>query len=87
MLLCMRTTIDINDALLIQAKNRAARERRTLTAFVEEALRAQLSDRPRKAGAVPRIPILGGGGTANPDIDWTSNASMLDFLEDGKPGR
>lgn len=86
MLLCMRTTLDINDALLIQAKNRAARERRTLTALVEEALRMRLAQKPPARAAVPKIPIFH-GGTVQPGVDFTNNAAVLDLLEDGKPGR
>jgi len=38
----MRTTIDIPDDLLRQAKAQAARERRTFSEFVEAALRSYL---------------------------------------------
>jgi hypothetical protein len=84
----MRTTLDLNDALLLQAKNRAARERRTLTSLVEEALRMQLADKPRTRGAVPKIPIIR-GGIPQPGIDFSSNSSLLDAMEeeDGNPGR
>ncbi len=50
MLLCVRTTIDINDALLKRAKKRAADEGTTLRALVEGALRRHLSERPPRAG-------------------------------------
>jgi len=45
----MRTTLDIDDNLLRQAKKRAAEEGKTLTRIVEEALRerVQLSKRSR----------------------------------------
>jgi Arc/MetJ family transcription regulator len=49
MLLFMRTTIDLNDALLRQAKQRAAREGTTLRELVEAALRRYLA-----RGASPR---------------------------------
>ena len=45
MLLCMRTTIDLNDELLRKAKRQAAKERTTLRDLVERALRTQL-ERP-----------------------------------------
>jgi len=42
MLLCMRTTIDVNEELLRAAKRRAAQERRTLRDVLEAALRTYL---------------------------------------------
>ncbi len=46
MFLCMgRTTLELNDELLHKAKELAARERTTLKAIVERALRSHLSRR------------------------------------------
>ena len=50
MLLCMRTTIDINDRLLRDAKRRAAEEGTTLRRVMEKALRAYLHQRSAKGG-------------------------------------
>ncbi len=47
MLLCMRTTLDINDEILREAKRRASLEKTTLRAVVEAALRHFLG-RPRR---------------------------------------
>src|SRR5438477_407916 len=41
MLLCMRTTLDIDDQLLTQAKLLACGAGKTLTAVIEDALRAR----------------------------------------------
>ena len=41
----MRTTLDIDDALLTEAKRRAVAKGSTLTAFVEHTLAAALADR------------------------------------------
>jgi hypothetical protein len=38
----MKTTLDINDALLANAKSRAAKERASLTKFIEEGLQLRL---------------------------------------------
>jgi len=43
MLICMRTTLNLNDDLVRQAKQRAAAEDRTLTSVIEDALRRLLS--------------------------------------------
>ncbi len=42
----MRTTFDLNDELVERAKQQAARERTTLKAIVERALRTHLARRP-----------------------------------------
>ena len=79
MLLCMRTTIDLNDALLRAAKARAARDRRTLKAVVEQALRAFLADPPPVAQDAPPIPVFHGGGV-QPGVDLTDNAALEDLM-------
>lgn len=48
MLLCMRTTIDLNDELLRSAKQRAVRERVTLREIIERALRVHLGGARRQ---------------------------------------
>ena len=50
MLLCMRTTIELNDELLRQAKRQATRDGSTLRKIVEQALRAHLARHPRPSG-------------------------------------
>jgi len=40
----MRTTLDLNDALFHAAKERAVRDRTTLKAVVEKALRVHLTE-------------------------------------------
>lgn len=50
MLLCMRTTVDINDELLRQVKRMAADEQLTLKQMVERALRELLKQRRPSAG-------------------------------------
>lgn len=42
----MRTTMDLNDQLLREAKHRAVEEESTLRQVVEEALRRHLNDVP-----------------------------------------
>ena len=48
MLVCMRTTINLPDALAEAAKRRAADEGRTFTSVVEEGLRAVLEAPPER---------------------------------------
>ena len=53
MLLCMRTTLDLNDELFRRAKRLAVRERITLRALIERALREHMAgSRTRKRYAL-----------------------------------
>lgn len=61
MLVCMRTTINLPDALAEAAKAKAAAERRTFTSVVEEGLRAVLAVEPTTAPVtLPAYGTLGG---------------------------
>lgn len=55
MLICMRTTLNLPDALAEAVKAKAAAEGRTFTSLVEEALRSVLarSDDPGPERALP----------------------------------
>jgi hypothetical protein len=77
----MRTTLDLNDTLLTQAKTRAAKENRTLTSIVEEALR-KLFDGHGKPKKIPEIPIFKGGTGLAPGIDPTRIEAHFHALED-----
>lgn len=61
MLVCMRTTINLPDALGEAAKQRAAAERRTFTSLVEEGLRTVLAE-PDRPVSVERLPSYGESG-------------------------
>jgi hypothetical protein len=77
----MRTTLNIEDDLMIRAKVRAAEERTTLTAIIEDALREKLVGRPRAPRERIVLPTWDGGGFPDVDIDWTSNEAVLDFID------
>ena len=79
MLSHMRTTIDINDALLRAIKARAARERKTLKEIFEQALRAFLAN-PAPVGHAPPLPVFRGQGM-QPGVDLTDNAALLDTMD------
>ncbi len=59
MLVCMRTTLNLPDALFEQAKAAAARDGRTLTSLIEEGLRAVLLQ--HVAARPVRLPAYGSG--------------------------
>lgn len=61
MLVCMRTTINLPDALAAEAKARAAAEGRTFTSLVEEGLRSVLTsgDDSDRGGQPEPLPAFG----------------------------
>ena len=84
MLRCMRTTIRLDDDLLARAKAHAARTGRTLTALIEDALRAALA----RGTTTPRgrrlsLPTHGSGGV-QPGVDLDDSAGLLDLMDGGR---
>ena len=68
----MKTTLDLDDALLIEAKAVAARRRTTLRAMVEHALRRELapgSDAGVRGEGGTGLPRLRKQGTTNPNAE------------------
>jgi hypothetical protein len=79
----MKTTLDIQDNLLANAKAAAAVQRTTLTRLIEEGLSMRLAAMEKKQP--PRratLPVMSGKGGMRPGIDPTSNRSMLDAMEE-----
>lgn len=79
----MRTTLSLDDALLEQARERAARTGRTLSQVVEDALREAFAP-PREAGARSRVQLPtdpGDGRGVRPGIDLDDSAGLLDAME------
>jgi hypothetical protein len=83
----MRTTINLDDNLLAEAKQVAARTGRSLTAVVEDALRESLHRRRHTARRTVELPTFGEGGV-QPGVDLDDSAALLDLLErdDATPG-
>lgn len=75
----MRTTVDINDELLIAAKKRAAETRRTLSAVLEDALRLSLKE-PFPSSAKLVIPSIS-MGSLMPGVELDNSAALLDLME------
>ena len=83
MLLCMRTTIDINDELLRAARAHATGEHKTLKATIEQALREFLAGPRRAADDAPPVPVFQGEGV-QPGVDLTDNMA-LEALMNAEP--
>lgn len=78
----MKTTLDLNDALLARAKALAARQRTSLTRLIEEGLQLRL--RAQRTPAKPvSLPVYRGKGGLAPGLDGTSNKAMLDAADQG----
>ena len=78
----MRTTVRLDDRLLEQAKKEAARQGKTLTSLIDQALRqvlAQSGHRPPKKRV--RLPVSHAGGGTLPGVDLNDSASLLDIME------
>ena len=80
MLSCMRTTLDINDRLLAEAKSLAARRGLSLKALVEEALRERLHARGDRRRAPIALPTYSGDGL-QPGVDPTDGAALLEVMD------
>lgn len=78
MLICMRTTVNLPDALLREAKNQARREGKTLTSLMEESLRARL-DRRDLAEVDISLPTWKSGGML---VDIDDREALWDALDD-----
>jgi hypothetical protein len=77
----MRTTVRLDDQLLTEAKEQAARTGRTLTALLEDALRALLAleNRPKPPRS-RRLPTYGEGGL-QPGVDLDNSADLQDLMD------
>jgi len=77
----MRTTIRLDDQLLIEAKLFAAQTGRTLTSVVDDALREVLARRKKLSNEkTVNVPSHGSGGL-QPGIDLDNSASLWDMMD------
>ena len=77
----MKTTLDINDALLAKAKTLAARQRISLTRLIEEGLQLRMrSARPAAKPPRRKLPVFKGRGGMVADVNPLSNKALMDVL-------
>lgn len=76
----MRTTIKLDDALLAEAKLRAAESGRTLNAVVEDALREAFARRVTDHAKRPELPVFR-GSRVMPGVDLDDSAALLEIME------
>ncbi len=77
MLRPMRTTVQLDDALLERAKREAARRHMTLTALIEEGLRLAIA---RPAVRIT-LPVCRRGGGTLLTVDLDNSAALLGRME------
>lgn len=78
----MKTTLDLNDRLLVDAKSLAAQQRTSLTRLIEEGLQMRLRAQAEPRRGKVRLPVFKGRGGLIPGIDATSNKSLFEALGD-----
>jgi len=76
----MKTTLNLNDQLLRQAKQRAARDGITLTRFVEDALRARLAGTGRRRPPF-RLQLETVTGVAPPNVDIDDRNALYEVID------
>lgn len=86
----MRTTLDIDDCLLAQAKSLAAKEHSSLTRVIEESLslRLRATEVPSSGSVRPVLPVYAGRGGLRPSIsNALSQRALLDAADDTDAAR
>lgn len=77
----MKTTVDLDDDLLIRAKQRAAALRKPLRELIERGLRRELAQgKAAKAPRRARIAWVTAPGGVPPDLDVSSREAMTDWI-------
>jgi hypothetical protein len=84
MLVCMRTTLNIDDALMHAAKREAAARGITLTKVIEEALQAKLTHTRERPEFSLRFPTVRGWGPPRVDID--DRDALYEAMEESDRG-
>ena len=79
----MKTTLNLNDKLLAEAKALAAKQRTSLTRLIEEGLQLRLRAKPgsKKRGGL-QLPVYAGRSGLAPGVNPLSNKAMLEAAGD-----
>jgi hypothetical protein len=79
----MRTTVRLDDALLGQVKQEAARRKQTVTSMIETGLRLVLAQSRSGQRRRPHVvlPVCRAGGGVLPGVDLDDNSALLDHME------
>lgn len=78
----MKTTLNLDDQLLMKAKKKALQEGLTLTRFVEDALRAKLLPAPKRGQKFKFKPTIV-EGNRQPNVDISNRDALYDIIDNG----
>jgi hypothetical protein len=76
----VRTTITLDDALLIEIKTSAAKTGRTMNQVVNDAIRTGLARADQLQAAPINLPVFH-GGQLQPGVDLDDSAALLDLMD------
>ena len=77
----MRTTVDLPEDLIQEAKLRAARRRVSVSAVIEDALRASFARDVAAATNIAKLTTDPGGRGLRPGVNLDDNASVRDLMD------
>lgn len=82
MLICMRTTLNLDDSVMRQLREEAARQGRTMSELMESALRLFLREQgaARESIAGSELPTFDSGGAR---VDIADRDALYDAMESG----
>jgi Bacterial antitoxin of type II TA system, VapB len=82
----MKTTLDIADPLLREARKLAAREGTTLRALVEQGLRQVVTEKKKPRKKFKLRDASFGGGWLRPELEGASWERILEIAYEGRGG-
>jgi hypothetical protein len=74
----MKTTLIIDDRVMVQLREEAARRGETISTLVESALRLLLEPRSEPTGELPPLPSFDGGGAL---VDIADRDALYEVME------
>jgi len=80
MLLCMRTTVDINDDLLVRAKKRAIELHKPLRSLIEDGLRLCLKKTAQSRKKNKKIQWIIADGGLPKGLDLADRSAMQEWI-------
>lgn len=75
----MKTTLNLDDQILKNAKEKAARDGITLTAFVEQALKSQLLQKAKGVRYDFKPKVI--TGTRAPNVDISERDALYEVID------
>lgn len=82
MLICMRTTLDIDDTLMRRVKRRAAETGETVTRIIEKALQETFQREKSAKRKIFRLKWVTVRGRLRPGVDLTDRDALYERMEE-----